>query len=399
MKKKICISLALIMCIIMMCVTGCVSEPVEPAADLESVSVNEDIASEEDIALFRKIFESETAYLASLQLENGAIPMTYSENGVLTMNPYFADFAALALLDNADEYADEVKKYMDWHFAHLNTKETDYNGVDGTIYDYKITVANGKVTEEKISENDEGRKMYDSTDSYAATFLMVLSKYYEKTGDKDYIIANSKDIERIVNSMFSTLHKGLAYARPDYEVKYLMDNSEVYEGSLAVADLLREVVCPVDSSYNEIVERCETTAEVIAQTIEKKLWVASENRYITAIFKNGKIAHNFSWESFYPSGSAQVFPIIHGLIATDSKRAIALYGSFCEAFDWQNFNISSEFCWGSNVLAAAHMNDVESVVCYMKNYAEIYEKHQYPLYNADAARVCMAAYIMLEKNS
>lgn len=399
MKKKICIALSLIMCIIAVCVTGCVSEPQGTPDDLEPVSVTQEVASDENIALFRNFFETETAYLASLQLENGAIPMTNSENGTLTMNPYFADFAALALLDNAEEYADEVKAYMDWHFAHLNTAETDYNGVDGTIYDYKITVEGGKVTEETISISDEGIKRYDSTDSYAATFLMVLSKYYEKTGDKDYIIANSKDIARIINAMYSTLHKGLANARPDYEVKYLMDNSEVYEGSLAVADLLREVVCPVDSSYNEIVERCETTADVIAQTIEKKLWVASENRYITAIFKNGKIAHNFSWESFYPSGSAQVFPIIHGLIAADSKRAIALYDRFCEAFDWQNFNIDSEFCWGSNVLAAAKMNDADSVACYINNYVEIYDQHQYPLYNADAARACMAAYIMLENNA
>lgn len=399
MKKKIYIALLLIVCIMTVCVTGCYSEPKEPAADLESVSVTQEIASDENTALFRKFFETETAYLASLQLENGAIPMTYSENGTLTMNPYFADFSALALLDNADEYADEVKKYMDWHFAHLNTAETDYNGVDGTIYDYKITVVDGKVTEEEISISDEGIKRYDSTDSYAATFLMVLNKYYEKTGDKEYIISNSKDIVRIVNAMFSTLHKGLANARPDYEVKYLMDNSEVYEGALAVANLLRKVVCPLDSSYNETVERCETTAAEIAQTIENKLWKSSENRYITAIFKNGKVAHDFSWNSFYPSGSAQVFPIIHGLIATDSERAIKLYDRFCEAFDWQNFNIDSEFCWGSNVLAAAMMNDVDRVACYIKNYVEIYDKHQYPLYNADAARACMAANIMLERNT
>ena len=227
MKKKSCIAILLIVSIITVCFTGCYSEPKEPAADLESVSVTQEDASDENTALFRKFFETETAYLAGLQLENGAIPMTNSGDGVLTMNPYFADFSALALLDNADEYADEVKKYMDWHFAHLNTAETDYNGVDGTIYDYKITVVDGKVTEEKISISDEGIKRYDSTDSYAATFLMVLSKYYEKTGDKEYIIANSKDIVRIVNAMFSTLHKCLANARPDYEVKYLMDHSEV----------------------------------------------------------------------------------------------------------------------------------------------------------------------------
>ena len=399
MKKRNYIALLLIFSIISVSFTGCVSGSKEPAADLEIVGIRDDVATEEDVAVFRQIFESETAYLAGLQLDNGAIPMTNSGDGTFTMNPYFADFAALALLDNADEYADEVKKYMDWHFAHLNTAETDYNGIDGTIYDYKITVTNGKVTEEKISQAEDGRKIYDSTDSYGATFLMVLSKYYENTGDKDYIIDHREEIVRIINAMYSTLHNGLAFARPDYEVKYLMDNSEVYEGSLAVADLLRELVCPIDASYNEIVERCEATAAEIAKVIENKLWKASENRYITAIFKYGRAAHDFSWSSFYPSGSAQVFPIIYGVLGADTKRANDLYDKFCESFDWENFNIDSEFCWGSNVLAAAHMNDVDRVVRYMETYTEHFAEHQYPLYNADAARVCMAAYIMLERHS
>lgn len=399
MKNKRCIAFILLVCMLMTCAAGCASQPQGPATDLEPVSVTQEVANDENTALFRKIFESETAYLAALQLENGAIPMTNSGDGTFTMNPYFADFAALALLDNADEYADEVKKYMDWHFAHLNTAETDYNGIDATIYDYKITVVGGKVTEEKINEAEDGRKIYDSTDSYAATFLSVLNKYYRKTGDKSYIVSHKEEIARIVNSMFATLHKGLAYARPDYEVKYLMDNCEVHEGALDAASLIRDVICPIDASYNEFVELCESNAAVIADAIETKLWKASENRYITAIFKNGKIAHTFSWSVFYPAGSAQVFPIIHGLIATDSERAISLYGRFCEAFDWQNFNIDSEFSWGSNVLAAAHMNDVERVVCYMENYAERFAEHKYPLYNADAARVCMAAYIMLERYS
>ena len=398
MKKRIYTVLALIMCMITVCVTGCVSEPQGTPADLESVSVRENDVSEENIALFRKIFESETEYLASLQLENGAIPMTYSENGTLTMNPYFADFAALALLDNADEYADEVKAYMDWHFAHLNTAETDYNGVDGTIYDYKITVTDGKVTEENISEN-EGKKSYDSTDSYAATFLTVLNKYYEKTGDKDYILSHSKDIERIVNAMLATLHKGLTFAKPDYEVKYLMDNSEVYEGTISAEALFRDVICPVDSSYNDILEKCEKTAEALTEAIEKELWNASENHYEAGIFRNGKAAYEFSWDEFYPSATAQLFPIIHGVIRADTQRANTIYDSFCKAFDWQNFKTPSEYCWGSNVLAAAMMNDLDSVVCYMENYAEIFEKHQYPLYNADAARVCMAAYVMIERNT
>ncbi|MBO5935362.1 MAG: hypothetical protein J6Q94_07710 [Clostridia bacterium] len=394
--KKMCISVSLIVCFLMLSVTGCFSEQQKPVADLESVSIRDAVADEDDVALLQQIFESETAYLASLQLENGAIPMTRSENGELSMNPYFADFAALALLDDADEYADEVKKYTDWHFDHLNTKEIDCNGIDGTIYDYIITVADGKVTGETVKETD-GKKTYDSTDSYAATFLMVLEKYYEKTNDADYILSHCKDIERIVNAMLSTLHKGLTFAKPDYEVKYLMDNSEVYEGAIAAFALFRDVICPSDSSYDKTAEKCEKTAEKIVAAIEKYLWNASENHYESAIFRDRKAAYEFSWDEYYPDATAQLFPIIHGVIAADSKRADTLYDSFCNSFDWQNFDIPSEFCWGSNVLAAAYMNDLESVICYMQNFAEIYEKHEYPLYNADSARVCMAAYIMLEK--
>ena len=57
--------------------------------------------SQEERNLLEKIAVEERAWLASMQLENGALPMTYSASGVLTMNPYFADFAALALLDEA----------------------------------------------------------------------------------------------------------------------------------------------------------------------------------------------------------------------------------------------------------------------------------------------------------
>jgi ferredoxin len=114
------------------------------APDLEVKESSSVSLSEEQITLFNRVFETETAYLASMQLSNGALPMTSAKNGELRMNPYFADIAALALLDNAEKYAGNVVKYMDWHFAHLNTAEEDFNGLDGTIYDYVITVKDGK---------------------------------------------------------------------------------------------------------------------------------------------------------------------------------------------------------------------------------------------------------------
>ena len=345
-------------------------------------------------ALLTTVFETETAWLASLQLENGAIPMTYAKNGVVAVNPYFADFAALALLDNQEKYVDKVKAYMDWHFSHLNTADTDYNRVDGTIYDYSVTLENGKIVKEEITVKD-GKKSYDSTDSYAATFRMVLNKYYEKTGDTDYIIENGDDIVRVAEAMFSTINMGLTYAKPDYKVMYLMDNCEVYEG-VKCAEKLLKIISEKDDAYALTCTKFSYASEWIKDTIENKLWNSEEKHYEAGIFADGSAISDFTWDEFYPSATSQMFPIIHGVIPADSIRAGALYNSFCEEYNWQEFDIPDSFCWGSNAYAAAVMGDTDSVITYMEYYvAKCMLTHAYPLYNADAAKVAMAAYLLL----
>ncbi|MBR3768126.1 MAG: hypothetical protein IKL10_07810 [Clostridia bacterium] len=387
--------LSIALCLLLIIVCGCSITQKSPQ-DLQQMVNNNVKATDADVELFRTVFERETEWLASLQLENGAIPMTGAKNGEVSVNPYFSDFAALALLDDTEKYADNVKKYMDWHFGHLNTSETDYNGIDGTIYDYKITLSDGKIIEEKISEKD-GRKSYDSTDSYAATFLMVINKYYNTTGDNEYIISRSREIERITKAMLSTLHKGLTFAKPDYEVKYLMDNSEVYEGMISAVSLFKNVIS--DTAYNGILKECEKAAAKLLKAFEKDLWNSHEKYYESGIFRDGKAISEFSWDTYYPCATAQLFPVIHGVISAETQRANDLYDKFCETFNWEDFDIPSTFCWGSNVYAAALMNDVDRVVTYMENYLDYSAEHEYPLYNADSAKVCMAAYVMLQRNS
>ena len=368
-----------------------------PGDDLVPLAPREGVPTEENIALFREIFETETAWLASLQLDNGAIPMTYSPNGELRMNPYFADFAALALLDKSDEYADEVKAYMEWHFAHLNTAETDYNGVDGTIYDYLITVKDGKVTGETIAMYKRNYS-YDSTDSYAATFLSVLNKYYNETGDSEYIISHADEIERIINALFATFHKGLTTAKPDWRVKYLMDNCEVYEGLLDASELYGNVLNDLGENYKATADKCAAAATEVADTIESQLWLPLLGHYQVGAWRIiGTTSDIFSWNKYYPCATAQLFPIIHGLIAPNTERANKLYDKFCESYDWANFEYDDVFYWGANLQAAVMMNDIDNIVTYMTNYSALMEKHAYPLYNADAARVCLAANMLLEK--
>ena len=368
-----------------------------PTDDLAPVPERDGVPTQENIELFERIFESETEWLASLQLSNGAIPMTYTPDGTVKMNPYFADFAALALLDKADEYSDEVKRYMDWHFGHLNTEKTDHNGVDGTIYDYEITLKNGEITDESIAIYKK-ENSYDSVDSYAATFLMVLNKYYNETGDSQYIIDHSNEIQRIINAMLAMCYKGLTVAKPEWEVKYLMDNCEVYEGALAAAELFENVLCAYDASFEAVQKECADFAVKIAQTIEDELWMPRAGHYKVGIYRYFDIPSDlFRWRKYYPCATAQLFPIIHGLIAPNTERANMLYDRFCEEYDWANFRYDDIFYWGANLQAAVVMNDIEQVVVYMTNYAELIDTHDYPLYNADAARVCLAANMLLEK--
>ncbi|MBR5438244.1 MAG: hypothetical protein IKV21_04925 [Clostridia bacterium] len=367
------------------------------ASDLEKTELNDAVATEENIALFREIYETETQWLASLQLENGALPMTYSPNGELRMNPYFADFAALALLDNAEKYADNVVKYMDWHFAHLNTAKEDFNGLDGTIYDYVITMKDGRIQSEAVATPDNADS-YDTTDSYAATFLTVVYKYFLRTGDSDYLLSNAKDLKRITDVIFSNLQDGLTYAKPNHRVKYLMDNCEVYEGAIAAAGIFGQLVLDGKDEYTDMRDDCRELISTVKENINSKLW-----NFVGGYYRPGITAYVsiptkiFSWNAYYPQATSQLFPIICGVIEPDTERAQSLYAKFCESFEWERFNYPDDFYWGANVYAAAKMNDLDRVVTYMTEYSALMEKHSWPLYNMDSARTAMAAYIMLER--
>ena len=145
--------------------------------------------------------------------------------------------------------------------------------------------------------------------------------------------------------------------------------------------------------------RCSNISNSLAdekETYKRHQAAGSCGKYYDAgIFTDGSAAFEFTWEEFYPCATAQLFPIVHGLIGAETIRAKELYDTFSATFDWAGHNIPSEFCWGSNVYAAALVGDVESVIEYMNNYAPGMLLHSYPLYNADIARVAMAAYTVL----
>lgn len=356
------------------------------------------MTKEEQLAMYQKIATEEAAWLASLQIDNGALLMTRGPNGNFTMNPYFADFAALALLGAGESYYENVRRYMDWHFDHLNTAQTDYNGVDGTIYDYTVTLSNGKLVSEEISINADGKKSYDSTDSYAATFLCVVAKYYEKTGDLAYLQANSQDLQRLLNPIRQTMHQGLTFAKPDYRIKYLMDNCEVYEGLVAAEKLYTAL------GLSELCAEAADLKQQVFDSIEAHMWMEGEGYYEVALGVNNDSAYAFTWTNFYPCATAQLFPIFCGLLEPTDARSIHLYNKFNEYFStgerkatWEEMSTPDTFYWGALAYVAALMGDNARLETYMTLYLKVMNRHAYPLYNADAARVCMAAQLMLER--
>ena len=407
MKKCIRISAIVTAVVFIVSAAGCTNKKRVSSETDESVSsaATTDIlkkatgSREEQIALYKQIVDGETEWLASLQLDNGALPMTYSADGKLTLNPYFSDFAALAMLES-DKYCGRVKKYADWHFAHLNTAEEDYNGLDGTIYDYTAEVSGGKVKKETVSIN-KGKKHYDSVDSYAATFLCVLEKYLHKSGDAAYLKQNSTDIDRVTSALLATFEGELTTTKPDYKIQYLMDNCEVYEGLAAAEKLYKSVF----ADKKELIGKITAAKEKVSNGIEKLLW-NEKGYYETAISPDGAVAYKFALSDFYPCATSQLFMISSGLLKPESERARLLYKSFNDNFStggkkssWEKISLPDSFFWGSVVYAAAIMGDEGRVESYMRLYTRAMKNHAYPLYNADSGRVCLAAAIMIEKLS
>ena len=343
--------------------------------------------TDQERAFYQSIVDSENAWIARTQLSNGALAMTPTNYGKVKVNPYFADIAALSLLNQPELYGDVVKEYMKWHFDHLNTAAEDPSGLDGTIFDYTYTVKNGVVT---LEEWTTPTPTYDSIDSYAATFLMVVEKYARQTGDAAYVLSHAEDIQRVLNSLFATMDNGLTYGQPKSKVKMLMDNCEVYAGLRAAASLYRDVLRDEEKGI-----RMDTAADELVVAMEKDLWIGKY--YAPAIYLDGSLYTPFSWEKYYPSAASQTFPILHGVLDADSDRAKMLYNEYCAHYDWEHHRHPDRYMWSSNAYTAAVMGDYERAHTFLSLYHErVSASRGDPLYNADAAWACMTAYSMTQ---
>lgn len=321
-------------------------------------------------------------WLLSMQTEEGAV-LLYETAGAGRYNPYFACYAMIGLLEYqlrekaaaGEKYRAAARAYMEFHLSRLNV--LDKNGVSGTIYDYETDPATGRV---RSCED------YDSTDSYAAVMLMLVDKYAAVTDDGAFLAAKKGDVERIAGAMLSTLDGGLTFARPDYRVKYLMDNCEVYGGLTAASRIFADI-------YKDkvLAERYRKEAEELRAKIERDFWDAKQGVYHCAILESGPAELDQS--RFYPDGASQLYPIIFGVLSPESKRAEELYSRFHTVHSgWTSLRCDSH-PWGVILLAAQKMGDADRMDAYFAE-AEAYlaeNGHGYPWNCAESGFLLWAA--------
>lgn len=357
--------------------------------------------------MFIAVLERELAWQASLQAANGALPMYAGKEGAFTrVCPYFSCYAALSLLLRPMQYAGQVRRYLDWHIRHLNAAEKDVNGLDGSIYDYRIAhTKEGRVAEQVLTDKS-GKMAYDSTDSYAALFLILADAYQRTSGDAGYVYENRQAIGRVYAALCATLHKGLSFAKPDWRVQYLMDNCEAAWGFSAAARLFGTLhgLTGGASGYRTMASESLARERIVTRTIEETLWNARRGHYLVGRNANGSpVPAILRMQRYYPDAMAQLFPIITGALPPQSARAKRIYENFCHFHsnrsrrweDMEGENKAEPSVGGIIVRAAAMMEDRARLARYMEHYERNILDAGHPgCYNADCAHVAAAAGMM-----
>lgn len=318
--------------------------------------------------------------------------------------PYFSCYAALSLLESPSLYAGHVKAYIAWHIKRLNHAQDDLRGIDGTIYDYMAKLSPDGTMREHVMRDTAGRPFYDSTDSYAALFLMLLRVYYVKTADATYLMEIGQQVQRVYAAMCATFEGDLTLARPDFPVRYTMDNCEVAMG-LSAARVLFGALHALGGgyTYRALAEQCAQRRERLVAAMHAQLWDARERIFSVGLDKKGnRMPGRVSLSKYYPDAMAQLFGVVCSLVPGGEAEGRALYTRVCEAQkDGTQWHLALDSAAQPTVqgiwpLAAAHCHDTERLLGYLASYDEQVVKAGHPgCMNAECAHVAKAISTLL----
>lgn len=304
------------------------------------------------------------AVLGASQRSDGAIPYTAT-----MVNPYFANIAATGALQSGAT-GTNIRAWMAWYVA--RTHDPNPWGIAGAITDYAIR-ADGTL---------QSTGSADSVDSYAATFLTLVANAWQH-GDaatQAYVLTIRADVERIASAIDAVSDTdGLTWALPTYRFKYLMDQTEVFEGLTDLATLRT-------AAYGDVAGAlaARTQAATIQSAIANEYWSAARNTFAVAIDANGvsTLPDLTDWSD----QMAQLAPILHGVIDPSSSVALGVYGRFNAAFPaWTALIKPDEYPWASTAFVALKMNDTMRAAAYRAAAdAQYGPAYAYPWYCAES---------------
>ena len=333
------------------------------------ISVNSEASSQ-----YQDNFSATSNWLAQSSAADGALLYTPQQ-----IDPYFANIAAIGMTKDPNRMP-QVVSWMNWYTNHLNWP--DKWGLYGTTYNY--TVSNGVET----STNDA-----DSTDSYAATFLTLAWNAWENGGSstRSYLSSLSYQLDVIGGVLIQTQQSdGLTWAKPDYQIKYLMDNCEAYRGLRDLASLFQAMGDSSKSSYYNAAANSMLNG-ILGMWMNGK-WAVYKDYYGNFIAPN--------MNTWYADATAQVFPVLMGVVTSSDTRAKQAYASFNAAWPgWPllSFNAQDSFPWCLIVDAAAAMGDNTRVATYISSIQSKYVNNSFPwpFYNAEGGWFLRANNYML----
>lgn len=243
------------------------------------------------------------------------------------VSPYSANLAVIGLLQSGAPNAPDVAgRWIAWYFAHLSGQSAP----DGVPYNHFYR-ADGAGETTCVKPGDPALCHYnDATDSAAATFFSVLWSAHEAhtiTGRAEVPFRQNPDlmfntperkqqVEKLATLVLTLQQRdGLCWAKNNYRVKYLEDNSEVFAGLCALANLERDVFNDPQRAtlYHDAAER-------VCTGILAELYAPKTGLFRVAKFENGDCpAPNL--DTWYPDTQAQLWPVLFGVLPAHDPSA------------------------------------------------------------------------------
>ena len=318
-------------------------------------------ASTTTTGTYTNAFSAASGWEVKLQATDGAIydrqPYTLDK-----ITPYFANLSVIGWTLDPTRHAD-VLAWMQWYINHLNWP--DKYGLYGTTYDYTVASPDGPET---------SLGTIDSTDSYAATFLSLAWAAWQ-TGDPNlqaYIKSIDYQLDVIGGVDVLTMQSdGLTWALPDYKVKYLEDNTEVYHGLKDLSSLYAAMGESTKASWYA------GKANLVLNGINS-MWMPGAGAWAVSKDVNGYLAApNFG--TWFPDATSQLYPVVNGVVSASDPRSQIVYNKFNQAFPgWPDLLFPDIFPWNQVAYAATRYGDTSRVKTYLNTVESKYVYNNFP---------------------